>query len=99
MKFEKLPQAAVRSGDCRKMVEAIHRLDELQVDVRRPAQSPYQLKVAEEISFFPRKGTIHIDGETAKREETGLEALIELLNDTGDIPPNSAAAIALDIRN
>lgn len=79
-KFQKLPTAEVRKGDHPKMIEAIQRLKREKIDVRRPLNANFQLKVAEEISFYPGKGTIFVDGTDGAHERRGLEAVIELVN-------------------
>ena len=78
MKFEKLESAEPRDGDVPAMIEAIEELLAVGVDLRRPANN-YQLKVAPEISYYPSKQTIFVDGEKGVRPERGIEALLDLL--------------------
>jgi hypothetical protein len=42
----------------------------------------HQLKYGE-VNFYPRKGTIFVDGEIARRNETGLSALAAVLRELG----------------
>ncbi len=79
MKFDKLPTAEPRPGDSAAMREAIEELERQGVDVRRPLGSPYQLKVAADLSYFPDKGTIYQDGARGAMPERGLRSLIKLL--------------------
>ena len=50
------------------------------VNFQRP--SPHQIKVGH-FSFYPTKGTIFRDGETAARNERGLPAFLRILRATG----------------
>lgn len=79
-RFDRLPIAEIRNGDRPKMVEAITRLKQERIDVRRPANIDHQLKVTERISFYPGKGTIFVDGTSGAHERRGLEALLALVN-------------------
>jgi len=80
MRFDKLPEAAVREEDDPAIQRAIERLLVEGIDVRRP-RHPSQLKVARHVSYYPTTGKIFVDGETAARKETGLQALLDLLRD------------------
>jgi hypothetical protein len=75
MKFERLPEALPRPGDSTAMLQAIERLRADGHDVRRPAKSNYQLKVASDLSFYPDKGTIFRDGDPAPFPDRGLLAM------------------------
>ena len=75
MKFHNLPKAEVRDSDCASMRDAIAFLLEFGVDVRRPANSNFQLKLDERTSYYPGKGTIFVDGEPQARPERGRAAL------------------------
>ena len=52
----------------------------------------HQLKYGE-VNYYPRKGTIFVDGEIARRDETGLAALGAVLRELGlplmTIPTNT----------
>ena len=84
MKYKNMPAAEPRKGDCKAMVEAIHSLLAKGVDVRRPPNSAYQLKVSDDLSFYPAKKTIFRDCDAAALPERGLEALVNLLESEGD---------------
>jgi hypothetical protein len=66
------------------MREAIERLLEAGVDVRRPPDQGYQLKVTPRLSYYPHTGRIVFDGEPAL-EERGIEALLKLLAESGHL--------------
>ena len=42
----------------------------------------HQLKFGE-VNFYARKGTVFVDGEIARRDETGLDALAAALRELG----------------
>jgi hypothetical protein len=58
------------------MAEAKARLERRGVPYKCP--SSHQIKIGD-VNFYPSTGTIFIDGERAKRRETGLSALERLL--------------------
>lgn len=78
-KFEKMPYAEFRPGDSPEMLRALSALEEANVDIRRPENNPYQLKVSPTVSFYPSRGTIYVDGEPAPLAGRGLEALLNYL--------------------
>lgn len=57
-------------------------------------KTKYQIKIGREVSFFPAKGTIFIDGEERARERTGLRALEEVLIKLGYIQPDKTPTLA-----
>lgn len=75
MKFHKMPKAEARPNDTPAMCEAIDLLIEKGIDVRRPANNDYQLKLDWQTSYYPGKGSLFIDGEQQARPERGLQAL------------------------
>lgn len=75
MKFHKMPKAEVRPNDTPAMREAIALLNLKGIDVRRPAKHDYQLKLDEQTSYYPDKGTLFIDRERRARPESGRQAL------------------------
>ena len=79
MRFTQMPIAAARDGDTEAMVEAIQKLVQAGVDVRRPANSPYQLKVNAATSYYPARGTIFIDGQATALDQRGLRAIFDYL--------------------
>ena len=81
MKYHQLPTAIERADDAPAMAAAIHALTLAGIDVRRPNNTPYQLKVTETISYYPVKGTIFIDGAVGALPQRGLQALLALLAD------------------
>ena len=74
-----MPIAAEREGDSPAMAEALRRLIEAGIDVRRPINHKHQLKVNSSTSYYPARGTIFIDDEPAALEQRGLCALLEYL--------------------
>ena len=79
MRYTKMPIAAEREGDSPAMAEAIRRLIEAGIDVRRPGNNSHQLKVNSSTSYYPARGTIFIDGEPAALEQRGLCAVLNYL--------------------
>ena len=57
--------------------QAMELLDEMGVLYR--VVSDHQLKLPRGVSYYPGKGTIHIDGERGARPERGLVALREVI--------------------
>jgi hypothetical protein len=66
----------ITDDDDDKWKEAVARLRQLKVRFWRP--NPYQLKIGA-VSYYPGKGTIHIDGDKRSFPEHGLRALELLL--------------------
>ena len=66
-----------RSNDPLPMKEAIDTLNEMGVTFQRP--TVYQLKIGD-LSFYPGRGTIFRDGSPAAMPETGLQALVLVIN-------------------
>jgi hypothetical protein len=58
------------------MTEALRWALKRGLRVNRP--TPFQIKI-DDVSYYPGKGTIFVDGETRRRRETGLDALERLL--------------------
>jgi hypothetical protein len=58
------------------MAEALAWLRTRGLRVKQP--TPFQIKVAD-VSYYPERGTIFVDGEKRRRPETGLAALEKLL--------------------
>ena len=79
MRFTQMPIAAARDGDTEAMVEAIQKLVQAGVDVLRPADSHYQLKVNAATSNYPARGTIFIDGQATALDQRGLRAIFNYL--------------------
>lgn len=82
MSFRSMPPAAPRPGDSLKMGQALDRFLIEGIDARRPVGNDHQIKVCSDVSYYPDKGTILVDGET-KLPVHGLDALIEFLRETG----------------
>ena len=70
--------AEARLNDTPEMIEAITVLTSAGVDVRRPPDHGFQLKVSPELSYYPTTKRIVFDGKPAE-EEKGLDTLIKLL--------------------
>ena len=96
MKFEKMPFAEARKNDKPAMVNAIQKLQELDIDVRRP--NSYQLKVTDHISYYPSKQTIFIDEEESVRPERGFAALLDLLVEWGHLSADALERQPYDIK-
>ncbi len=77
--FLKLPYAECREGDSPEMIEAIKTLDLRHGEVRRPENNLYQLKLSSAVSYYPKNGRIHVDGETKGRLKRGLEEALAVL--------------------
>jgi hypothetical protein len=58
------------------MTEALVWARKRKFPLERPTR--FQLKIAD-VSYYPHKGTIFVDGEDQRRPETGLGALEKLL--------------------
>ena len=56
-------------------------LDEIGVLYR--VASVHQIKLPRGVSYYPGKGTIHVDGERGARPERGLVALREVILERG----------------
>src|SRR5438046_1310942 len=56
--------------------------------------TPYQIKIAD-VSYYPRQGTIFVDGEPRRRREKGLDALAELLTKKRIRPPITFEEISM----
>lgn len=54
---------------------------------RRATQ--YQLKIGQEVSYYPGNGRIFVDGESQRRPDTGLPALAAVLKEQGYLRPRS----------
>ena len=81
MKYYQLPKAIEQADDAPAMADAIRALKLAGIDVRRPNNTPYQLKVTATISYYPVRGTIFIDGAVGALPQRGLQALLALLAD------------------
>jgi hypothetical protein len=89
MKYARMKRAEPRKDDeC--VVEAITTLLNAGVDVRRPLDKGFQLKVAPTLSYYPHHGRIVFDGEPAL-EERGLDELLKLLDEIKRHGPLTAA--------
>lgn len=80
MRYAQMPPAEARLGDDPKMIEAIGLLAAAGVDVRRPPNSSYQLKVSPLVSYYPGRETIVVDGEPSALRQRGFAALIAFLD-------------------
>ena len=67
-----------RDNDTPAMCEAIGWLEQAGWSFYRPTN--VQLKIDEDISYYPDRGTIIIDGYNSRCSESGLPALQALLN-------------------
>lgn len=85
MKFEKMAAATVRVGDASAMRMAIEWLDDAGIEVRRPANNNYQLKLAPTINYYPTKQTLMVDGGSSSQPGVTLEKLVDFLFDEGVI--------------
>jgi hypothetical protein len=95
MKFDKMPFAEVRPKDCKAVVEALDILIGFGVEVRRSPKNAFQLKLSEDLSYYPTTGRIFRDGDDSALERTGIEALLGLLMTEGVInAPTPHALIA-----
>lgn len=65
MKFNRMPPAEIRSGDATNMREAITMLLNAGYEPKRPSDG--QLKLDSDTSFYPSKGTLHIDRQPQPR--------------------------------
>ena len=84
MSFHNLQPALPWPGDSPKMRAALDRLLVEGVEARRPANNN-QIKVTPDLSYYPDKGTILPD-RGCKLQIRGLDALIEHLRETGQLP-------------
>lgn len=83
--FLKLPFADHRDGDDPAMREAIDFFLLHLSDVRRPDNKAYQLKLSSAVSYYPRNGRIHVDGEAKGRKERGLQAVMAVLQERDEL--------------
>jgi hypothetical protein len=79
MKYVRMKRAEARKGDDPCVIDAIQALLNADVDVRRPPDKGFHLKVTPSLSYYPHTGRIVFDGEPAL-EERGVEALLKLLD-------------------
>ncbi len=79
MKFYNLPDATILAKDPKAMREAISFLEQAGIAAKRP--SPYQLKLDEQTSYYPTKGTLFVDGEAGSRPARGMAALISWIEE------------------
>lgn len=62
------------------MSEALARLRSLGFEPYQPTKR--QLKIGA-VSYYPRTGTVFVDREDRRRDETGLDALVAVLRELG----------------
>jgi hypothetical protein len=62
------------------MTEALAKLRALGFEPDGPTE--YQLKI-DIVNYYPVKGTVFVDGEVCRRDETGFEALVAVLREFG----------------
>jgi|tagenome__1003787_1003787.scaffolds.fasta_scaffold20708056_3 hypothetical protein len=58
-------------------------------NLRFDQKTLYQLKIERDVSYYPNKGTIFVDGEIAAQDERGLRGLEQVLIELGYLKPNS----------
>lgn len=58
MRYRGMPPAEPRAGDSEKVTEALNRFLLEGVDARRPPGNPHQIKVSEDLSYYPDTGRI-----------------------------------------
>ena len=85
MRFHRMPPAAPRAGDKPIFLEALDKLLLAGADARRPPNNNDQLKLTDNLNFYPRTGTIYRDGDPTPLPIRGVEALIEHLRDIGGL--------------
>jgi hypothetical protein len=81
MRYRCMPPAEPRPGDSAKVTEALDRFLIEGIDARRPPGNAHQIKVSEELSYYPDTGRIVRDG-SPRLTIAGLNALLELLRET-----------------
>ena len=74
-----------RDNDTPAMFEAIGWLEQAGWSFYRPTN--VQLKIDEDISYYPDRGTIMIDGYNSRCSESGLPALQALCDSRAGAPP------------
>lgn len=79
MKFDNMPIAQAEPTDGLAMVVAIDRLTSEGIDVRRPQGSVFQLKLQDGLNYYPTTGKIYQDSAPAAYQQTGLAALLAVL--------------------
>jgi hypothetical protein len=62
------------------MIEALVKLHDLGFQPDQPTEN--QLKIGD-ANYYAGKGTVFVDGETARRDETGFDALVTVLRKLG----------------
>jgi hypothetical protein len=62
------------------MTEALTRLRDLGFEPAQPTE--HQLKIGA-VNYYPGRGTVFVDGEICRRDETGLDALVTVLRELG----------------
>jgi hypothetical protein len=67
-----------RDNDSPAMCETISWLEQTRWSFYRPTN--VQLKIDDDVSYYPDRGTIMIDGYSSRCSESGLAALQDLLN-------------------
>lgn len=67
-----------KNSNREKLEEVTRILDECGVNYEM--KSKFHIKI-DEINYFPGKGTIYLDGDFGKLEETGIEALKQVLKE------------------
>lgn len=90
MRYQSMPAASPRPDDSPKMTKALAEFALRHIDARRPPNNRYQVKVADDLSFYPDTGRIVRDGG-APMPVSGLDALIELLRSDGALSATTPA--------
>jgi hypothetical protein len=72
------------------MIKALATFMSLDIDARRPPKNRYQVKVSDDVCFYPDTGRIVRDGG-APMPVSGIDALIKFLRDDGQLSTTAAA--------